>query len=200
AGTLGDEPVQLDVTNASSVLYNANNRDSRPNDVTRETNDDWGLFYNRLNLQASSGKWQLGLRLDTAWFYTSPNPVDVAADLERARPRPLSPGSSAPADYFRQRFYEAGSDLSNRYINWTYPAKDCVGYASRAVALTLGDFYARFGRGVVLSVRKLDELSGDGTVRGARATSRFDLGDARRKLTVLAGEMNPLRIDGASGR
>src|SRR5690606_30480222 len=110
AGTLGDEPVQLDVTNASSVLYHANNRDSRPNDVTRETNDDWGLFYNRLNLQASSGKWQLGLRLDTAWFYTSPNPVDVAADLERARPRPLSPGSSAPADYFRQRFYEAGSD------------------------------------------------------------------------------------------
>ncbi|MCA9564073.1 MAG: hypothetical protein KC561_11325, partial [Myxococcales bacterium] len=61
AGTIDDEPVQLDVTNATSVLYNANNRDSRPNDVTRAANDDWGLLYNRLNLQASTGKWQLGL-------------------------------------------------------------------------------------------------------------------------------------------
>ncbi len=200
AGTLGGEPVQLDVTSASSVLYNANNRDSRPNDVTRETNDDWGLFYNRLNLQASTGKWQIGLRLDTAWFYTSPNAVDVATDLERARPRPLAPGSSAPPDYFRQRFYEAGSDLSSRYINWTYPAKYYIGYTSRDVELTLGDFYAQFGRGLVLSVRKLDELSSDVTVRGARATSRLDLGDARLKLTVLAGAMNPLRIDEASGR
>ncbi|MCA9629742.1 MAG: hypothetical protein KC766_18835 [Myxococcales bacterium] len=200
AGTIDDEPVQLDVTNATSVLYNANNRDSRPNDVTRAANDDWGLLYNRLNLQASTGKWQLGLRLDTAWFYTSPNAVDIATELERARPRPLAPGSLAPPDYFRQRFYEAGGELSNRYVNWTYPAKYYVGYTSRDVELTLGDFYAQFGRGLVLSVRKLDELSSDITIRGARATSHLDVDDAKLKLTLLGGEMNPLRLDEASGR
>ncbi|MBX3181100.1 MAG: hypothetical protein KIT72_15545 [Polyangiaceae bacterium] len=200
AGTLGDELVQVDVTQATSLLYNADNRDARPNDVTRLANDDWGMLYNRLNIQGSAGSWQLGLRLDTAWFYTSPNPVDIATRLERSRPRPLDPAASSPADYFRQRFYESGGELSNRYINWTYPAKYYVGYSTRDVELTLGDFYAQFGRGLVLSVRKLDELSSDVTLRGARATSYLDAGDARLKLTLLGGELNPLRIDDASGR
>lgn len=106
-------------------------------------------------------------------------------------PSPLAPGSLAPPDYFGQRFYEAGGELSNRYINWTYPAKYYVGYTSRDVELTLGDFYAQFGRGLVLSVRKLDELSSDITIRGARATSHLDVDDAKLKLTLLGGEMNP---------
>lgn len=200
AGQLGDDIIQVDITNASSLLYNSNNRDSRPNDVTRVANDDWGLFYNRLNAQAHVGKWQVGLRLDTAWFYTSPNAVDIATELERARPRPLEAGAQAPADYFRQRFYEAGSELSNRYINWTYPAKYYVGYSGRNLELTVGDFYAQFGRGLVLSVRKMDELSSDTTIRGARATTHLKLDDARVRLTLLGGSMNPLRLDEASGR
>ena len=200
AGEVGGEPLRLDITNASSLLYNVDNRDSRPNTVETLANDDWGFWYNRLNVQANWGKWQLGLRLDSAWFYTSPNAVDIATELERARPRPLAPGASSPPDYFRSRFFEAGEELSNRYINWIYPAKYYVGYTTRDVELTVGDFYAQLGRGFVLSIRKLDELSSDTTVRGVRATGRVRAGDLRLRLTGLGGVMNPLRIDEASGR
>lgn len=197
-GELDGTEVKLDVTNASSLLYNSDNRDFTPHQVTSLANDDWGLWYNRLNLQANWNKWQLGLRLDSAYFLTSPNPVSIATELERSRPRPLI-GDSPPA-YFRKRFMEAGEELSNRYINWIYPAKYYLGYSSKNLEVTLGDFYAQFGRGFVLSVRKMDELSSDTTVRGVRATTRFRLDDWRFRVTALGGEMNPLRLDEASGR
>ena len=199
-GELDGTSIELDVTNASSILYNSDNRDFQPNQVNTLANDNWGLWYNRLNLQANWTNWQLGLRLDSAYFYASPNPVTIATDLERDRPRPLSPGSSTPAAYFRDKFFEAGRELSNRYINWIYPAKYYLGYSSKNLEVTVGDFYAQFGRGFVLSVRKMDELSSDTTVRGVRATTRFRINDWRFRLTALGGEMNPLRLDEASGR
>src|SRR6185436_9141493 len=95
---------------------------------------------------------------------------------------------------------EAGGELSNRYINWVYPAKYFVSYESRSVDVTLGDGYAEFGRGLVLSLRKLDELSSDTTLRGARVTGRVKSSGLELSATALGGELNPLRIDAASGR
>jgi hypothetical protein len=37
-------PLQLDLTNSSSLLYNFDNRDTRPNQVATLANDHWGLF------------------------------------------------------------------------------------------------------------------------------------------------------------
>ena len=68
-GKLGSDAVHVDVTNASSVLYNCDNRDTRPLEVPTRANDEWGMWYNRLNLQASWGKLTLGVRVDNAWFY-----------------------------------------------------------------------------------------------------------------------------------
>ena len=94
-GSIGDEPVRVDITDASSVIYNVDNRDSKPNQVSTRANDDWGLWYNRLNIQGSWGKWNAGLRLDNAWFYRSPYPEQIALDL--VNERPASPGAlSAP--------------------------------------------------------------------------------------------------------
>ncbi len=197
-GSIGDEPVRVDITDATSIIYNADNRDSKPNQVSTRANDDWGLWYNRLNIQGSWGKWNVGLRLDNAWFYRSPYPEQIALDL--VNERPSTPGALPDPIYFRQKFQEAGEELSNRYINWLYPAKYYVGYATRDVEITAGDFYAQLGRGFVLSVRKQDELSSDTTVRGARVTGRVDAGDVKLRLTGLGGVMNPLRIDEASGR
>lgn len=199
---LAGRPVQIDVTNAGSVLYNADNRNSRPGSVVRRIDDDWGVFYNRLNVQASSGPFQLGLRLDSALFYATPDPTKVALDLTRERhggalPDPV-PGDAAL--FFVQKTTEASNELVTRYTSWTYPAKYYLGYSTPDVEATVGDFYAQLGRGLVLSVRKLDELSSDTTVRGARMTYKARVDDVRLRMTALGGAMNPLRFDEASGR
>ena len=198
AGRVGSESLQLDITNATSVVYNVDNRDSKPNQVNTRANDGWGVWYNRLNVQGTMGKWTAGLRLDNAWFYRSPYPEAIALDLTEERGNP--PGGLPRPVFFRQKLQESGAELSNRYINWVYPAKYYVGYTTRDIELQLGDSYAQLGRGFVLSVRKSDELASDTTVRGARATGRIRAGDTRLRLTALAGSMNPLRIDEASGR
>jgi hypothetical protein len=163
-------PVLVQLTDAASTLYNVDNRDAE------RLNDDWGMFYNRLNLQATRGRFTLQLRLDNAWFFTSPSP---------------SPPPAERAD---------GLELSNRFINWVYPAKYALLYTGRDLEVAVGDSSAQLGRGLVLSARKLDELASDTTVRGVRVTGRVRAGEVRLKLTALGGSLNPLRIDEASGR
>jgi len=191
-------PVAFDITNTSTLSYNGNNRDTRPNQVSTLANDNWGLFYNRFNVLANGGAWQAGLRLDNAWFFDSPNATQIALDLTAARP-PTSGGAPAPV-YFRQKLQEAGVELSNRYINWMYPAKYYFTYTSTALELGVGDVYVAFGRGLVLSLRKLDELASDTTLRGARVTARVKTDQVSLRATAVAGSLNPLRIDPASGR
>lgn len=195
--TIAGTPLVLEITEASSISYNGDNRDSRPNQVSTRANDRWGVWYNRLNVQGHYGEWQLGLRLDTVWFYTAPEPVDIGLELERERAARMGESRAA---YFQAKTREASLELSNRYIDWLYPAKYFVGYNTEQLELTAGDFYAQLGRGLVLSVRKLDELSSDTTVRGARATARWNAGPLRLRVTALGGSLNPLRIDDASGR
>ena len=191
-------PIAFDVTESSTVSYNFDNRDTRANQVPTRANDNWGLWYNRANVLANGGAWQVGLRIDNAWFFRYPNPTQIGLDLVNSRPA-ASGGASAP-DYFRQKVDEAGVELSNRYINWLYPAKYYATYSSPAVEVLLGDGYVQFGRGLVLSLRKLDELASDTTLRGARITGRLKRGDFALRATAVAGTLNPLRIDPASGR
>src|SRR6187551_757961 len=79
-------PVAFDITNTSTLSYNGDNRDTRPNQVATLANDNWGLFYNRFNVLANGGAWQAGLRLDNTWFFDSPNPTQIALDLYESRP------------------------------------------------------------------------------------------------------------------
>jgi hypothetical protein len=193
------EPVaRVDVSNATSLLIATDNRDDSPNQVATVVNDDWGVFYNRLNVQAARGGFALQLRLDTAFFFVSPDPTAAALELARGRP-PDPDGPSDPA-YFRSKVYEAGGELSNRYINWTYPAKLMASYKNRNGEITAGDFYAELGRGLVLSVRKRDELASDDSIRGLRVTATKRLSPVSLRLTALGGALNPLRIDEGTGR
>src|SRR5882724_6558025 len=121
-------PVAFDVTESSTLLYNFDNRDTRPNQVPTRANDDWGLLYDRINVLANGGAWQVGLRLDNAWFYRSPNATQIGLDLVNSRP--ITAGSAAAPVYFRQKVDEAGVELSNRYINWLYPAKYYATYST----------------------------------------------------------------------
>jgi len=63
---VGGEPVRIDLTEATSVIQNVDNRNTRPGDYATRIDDDWGFWYNRLNTQASWKNFQVGLRLDSA--------------------------------------------------------------------------------------------------------------------------------------
>lgn len=192
-GSLAGQPVLVDISESGSVYYNFDNRDTKPSQVGSYANDDFGLVYNRLSVQATSGAVSIGARIDNVWFYASPNVTELALRLtEDAQPIDR-PG------YFQGKLQEVGLELSTRYIDWLYPAKYYVTYSGRSLEATVGDTSAQLGRGIVLSVRKRDELGSDTTIRGARLSySARDVGGL--KLTALGGELNPLRIDEASGR
>jgi len=188
----------LEVTESTSILLAGDNRDFAPNNVASVVNDDWGVFYNRLNVQATRSGLRIGLRLDTAWYFTSPDPTTAALELHETRPP--DPNGPSDADYFRAKVNEAGRELSNRYINWTYPAKIYAGYTLAPIDVTVGDFYAELGRGFVLSVRKRDELASDDSIRGIRVTASPRFGPLGLRVTALAGSPNPIRIDEGTGR
>jgi hypothetical protein len=192
---------RVEVTNANSIVYNADNRNSRPGDVSRALDDEWGALFNRLNVQTTYGNWRLAARVDTGWFYTSRSPTNVGLSLlEQSRGDANPPYSTSDADFFVNKFFEAGTDRNTRFTDWTYPAKYTLTYATPDVEATAGDFYAQFGRGLVLSIRKQDELSSDTTVRGVRLSGQTRLDKVRFKLTALGGNVNPLRVDSSSGR
>jgi hypothetical protein len=192
-GSVAGEPVLLEVNESSSVYYNFDNRDSKPNQVATRANDDFGLVYNRLSLQATRGHFSVGARVDNVWFYASPNATRLALDLTNEAPRDNAAG------YFRSKLDEAGLELSNRFIDWVYPSKYYLTYSRPGLEATVGDAGAQLGRGIVLSVRKRDELGSDTTIRGGRVSLSLR-GPVGVKLTALGGELNPLRIDEASGR
>ncbi|HYJ07840.1 MAG TPA: hypothetical protein VEX18_02500, partial [Polyangiaceae bacterium] len=192
-GSIGQTPVLLDVSESASVYYNFDNRDSRPSQVATRVNDHFGLVYNRLSLQATAGSVSAGVRVDNVWFYASPEVTQVALDLTSERA-----GDDRPS-FFRSKLRETGLELSNRYINWVYPSKYYLTFSRPGLEATLGDASAQLGRGIVLSVRKQDELGSDTTIRGARL-SLSTRGPMQLKLTALGGELNPLRLDEASGR
>ena len=189
---------RIELTDAVTVLYAGDNRDFRANSVPTVVNDDWGVFYNRFHAELGHGDFRFGFRVDNAWFYTSPDPTSAA--LELVDRRPANPANAPDPVYFRSKVNEAGRELSNRYINWLYPTKYFAGWSSPDLEVTLGDVYAELGHGIVLSMRKRDELASDDTIRGGRATGRLKAGDVTLGLTLVGGSANPLRIDEASGR
>src|SRR5688572_7594178 len=150
---IGERPVLVEVTEATSVIYNADNRDTRSGDVPSVANDQAGFVYNRLNLSASSEPFRVSLRLDGAWFFASPSPDSIADELVS---RSGFEGD-ARDELYAQKATEAGIELSNRYINWLYPAKYTLSYSARDFELALGDTTVQLGRGLVLSVRKRSE-------------------------------------------
>lgn len=193
---------RFEVTNVASVIYNGDNRDTRSGEVDTLANDNWSLVSDRIDTQASKGPWALSLRLDGAYFLTRPSPTQIGLDLVDIRRAEGGAIPGAPDDptYFRQKVFEAGGEMSNRTINWIIPAKYSASYRTRLLQATLGDFYAQFGRGFVLSVRKDDALASDTTIRGARVSLSTKVDETRIGGTLVAGSANPLRIDEASGR
>lgn len=200
-GPLG-EPIGLDVTNTTVVDYRWDNRNNNPRDFdpTPIVDDNYGEWINRLNVQATWWRFRVGVRLDSALYYLTPtrNDVRLVSQKQIDAVKAADPTIPVPDAFeYQNRFY---NELNTRFINTVYPAKLFVGYNQPGLDITVGDFYAQLGRGIVLSVRKIDELAIDTTIRGAKVVVDKKIGPLQLGATLLGGQMNPLRFDEVSGR
>jgi hypothetical protein len=181
--------------------YHADNRNEQRID------DRYGEWLNRLNVQLNNGPFTAQIRLDSAVYALKPDPNTLAAadadanpaDIQqRARISQISVDEARRA-YIAGQTTSYGRDLSSRYINTIYPSKLAVSYTIPGLEVAVGDTYAQLGRGLVLAVRKADELAADTTLRGVKVDFRPDLGSIKLNMTALAGYTNPLRVDEVSG-
>lgn len=196
------EPIGIDVTNTTVVDYRWDNRNNDRNAFNPRpiVDDHYGEWIDRLNVQATWWRFRLGVRVDSALYFltTTRNEAQSLASNQIADFKLRNPQGVAPEviDY-TNRFYK---ELNTRFLNTVYPAKLFIGYNQPGIDVTVGDFYAQLGRGMVLSVRKIDELAIDTTIRGGKVVLDKNFGKVRVGATLLGGLMNPLRFDEVSGR
>ncbi|MFO0755818.1 MAG: hypothetical protein U0359_04975 [Byssovorax sp.] len=201
---VGGKPLLLDVTNTFVFNYRFDNRNFTASDVSTQVDDNYAEWLDRLNIQATWWNLRLGLRLDGAAFAGTLDNAGIsarAADKIYDPPppgKPLTPDELAKAQNDeRNKLYR---ELHSRFLRSFYPSKLFIGYSRPGVDITVGDFYVQLGRGLVFSVRKIDELAIDTTVRGMKVVADHDFGAFRLGGTIFAGQMNPLRVDEQSGR
>lgn len=166
---VGDAPMKLDITETSVVAQRFEARQG-------EKPEDQGYFVwlNRLNMVLGWKKLTLGTRIDSSIYALRP--------IDR---------NDNPAI-----FQTLANDNSTRYRDAIYPAKLWLTYKNEGIEVTAGDSYVQFGRGLVLSMRKVDELGVDTTLFGGKVTVEKDPFGA----TLIAGVANPARVDEPTGR
>src|SRR5262249_7052630 len=127
---------------------------------------------NRLNVDLAWKNLRFFTRFDTAVYF------DI---LDGACGDPLTTKATLLSRYCQKYFYLE---------------KIGIEYTSRNVGATLGDFYVSFGRGIVLSIRKLDELGIDTTVLGGKLVYH----EGNLAATLVLGATNVQNVDEATGR
>jgi len=195
------DTLTLDFTNTSGLTYHFDNRNDVASGLPPPStlvDDFYGAWLNRFNVQASYGRFTLGLRLDSAvFFHARPSEQDLY-DLASKKSQAVAPGSSGVDIWNYKLAFDR--ELHTRFLDSIYPTKLWLTYAAKGIELTIGDFYVQQGRGLVFSARKIDEVATDTTVRGAKFSLKKASGDGQVSATVFAGQMNPLRMDEPSGR
>ncbi|MFT3767052.1 MAG: hypothetical protein QM820_16260 [Minicystis sp.] len=200
---VGGKPLLIDVTNTAVLDYRFNNRNDADIDYNREVDDFYGEWLDRFNVQASWWRFRLGVRLDAALFFHTLSRDDIAARAADKKPifDALAKRTGRdPADIANDYANGMTSELHSRFRRSVYPAKLFAGYNQPGLDVTVGDFYVQLGRGLVFSVRKIDELAVDTTVRGVKVVADKDVGSVHLAGTLFAGQMNPHRVDETSGR
>lgn len=167
---VGGKPLQLDVTETSVAAQRFEAREGeKPND------QGYFAWLNRLNVILTWDKFTFGTRLDSALYALRPE--------DRHFDDPQIANNTR-------------IDGASRFRDSLYPAKLYLIYKSGIVEATAGDSYVQFGRGLVLSMRKVDELGLDTTIFGGKLTLQKD----PFAFTVVAGLANPTRVDEPTGR
>ena len=168
------KPLSLEVTEVTIVAQRFARRENQaPEDF------GWGQWINRINATLSWDKITAGVRLDSAAYWN--RPIDQFAYWQQNDPG---------------RFAALQEDNTRRFRDSIYPAKLWISYNAPGLEITVGDAYVQFARGLVLSMRKLDDIGIDTTVRGAKVSvQKGPFG-----LTFVGGYANPSRLEEASGQ
>jgi hypothetical protein len=193
---VGGETLTLDVSNTTELGYRFDNRNDTPVGEgtqtltpTQHVDDNYGEWLNRLHVRLFYWRLSFGLRLDSAVYIDPFSREDAQQHVTDQLGR---------SDLeLENRF---GREIHSRFSSVLYPAKLWLAYAQPGLEATVGDFYAQLGRGMVLSVRKIDELGVDTTVRGAKLVVDQPIGDYKLGATLLGGQLNPVRVDSPTGR
>ncbi len=179
AGDLGD--VRLDVTSTTHANYHWDNRNDRnPSDVYNHIDDNYGEILEQLNVALAWKSLQAGLRWDTATYFDRPTASQFSD--------PATQLTAGKALAFRYR---------DQYLDPVGSQKIYVTFSRPWLEATVGDAYVSFGRGLVLSVRKIDELAADTSVTGGKFVLRLPT-SVPLNLTGVVGYSNPVRIDEAT--
>ena len=107
-------------------------------DDTENYDDDYGEIQERLTVSGTYGDFFGSLRLDFSTYLSKP---------------------TAPGDPVQ---------LHDRYETKVTPEKVFVRWSQRDVEVLAGDTYVSFGRGLALSMRKVDEFGTDSSFSKAR--------------------------------
>lgn len=172
----GKQAFRLDFTESMFLSYHGDTGSADP------TEKNYGELLNRLNWQLTWRRLVLGVRLDTAAYVHTPEAGDRTSNP--ACPDPRAPDYDPTAD--RCVVQQDDPRLNHRFVQRPiYLEKAFLSYVGRSVEATLGDYYVNIGRGLVLSIRKVDELGIDTTLRGG-------------KLLIHHGDLNFLALVGWS--
>jgi len=183
--------LMLDVTEVTIV---AQRFDSREVDPITE-GGAWGQWINRLNVKLDWNHFTVGVRLDSGVYWNT-----LAEQCGTPLPNGMFPAnktipSGAGTLTCASQYPNIARDDLTRYQNSIYPAKIWANYKDHGIDVTVGDAYVQFARGLVLSMRKQDDLGIDNTIRGVKAS----VTKGPFAVTVLAGMANPSRVDEATG-
>jgi hypothetical protein len=188
------KPLEIDVTNTSILNHHFDNENTQPKTPATRDDDNYNEWINRFNLQLSYWRFSAAVRFDS---YLASRLSD--SDITTLVQKDVATTAATSADQLAlTNAYKF--DLNTKYLPTFYPSKLWITYQQPGIEATVGDFYVQLGRGLVFSVRKIDELSIDTTVRGGKLALDRQFGPVHVDLLGFAGQMNPLRIDETSGR
>jgi len=165
-------PVNYRVTETFITEYVGDNGPT--NEGAYGDDDDYWIFRNIIYAQASNKQFDSGLRLDLDLFAGPPGHVPTAEFREHGYPTGAS--GYTTLDY--------GNDFRLERIYGTANLDK--------LRVTVGDFYVSFGRGIALSLVKLDDVGEDSALRGARIEYQVP---RAVKLTLVGGVVNALNVD-----
>lgn len=174
---VGGSPVKVDVTETAIAAQRFVAREGE-----KPADQGYFVFLNRLNSTLGWRKLMLGVRIDSSFYALRPEDRDFTL-----------PTGQPDVQAKRNSIVDGATRYRDRYV---YIGKLWLTYKTEGLEATAGDSYVQFGRGLILSLRKIDELGLDTTLFGGKVTFQKD----PFALTLVAGVTNPTRIDEPTGR